>query len=168
LVPLFMRAFYALQDVKTPIIITVFAELLSITLAFALKGPFGVAGLAIAFSIAAIVQISLLIFFLRKRQGPLGEGEFALSALKVTAATFALSIVAYPIRQLVGTLYPLRTFLQVFMQAALSVVGGVTAFVVVAWLLKSPEIEEMAHTIKRRLWRKATVTEGLEEAKETR
>lgn len=168
LVPLFMRAFYALQEVRTPIIITAVAEVISITLAFFLRKPFGVSGLAMAFSIAAIIQISLLIIFLRKRHGPLGEGEFALSAFKVVAATFALCVVAYPIRQAIGTLYPLRTFLQVFMQAALATAGGVIAFVIVAWLLKSREIEEMAHTIKRRLWRKATVTEGFEQAGEIR
>lgn len=168
LVPLFMRAFYALQEVKTPILITAGAEIFSIILALLLKGPFGIAGLAMAFSASAAIQIFLLALHLRKRKGALGEGEFALSALKVVAATFALCAVAFPIRQLVGTIYPLRTFLQVFMQALLSTLGGLSAFLVVAWLLRSPELEEMAHAVKRRLWRKVDLTEGVEEAKETR
>ncbi len=168
MIPLFMRAFYAVQEVKKPILITAGAEIMSIVLAFMLKGPFGVAGLAMAFSASAIVQVVLLVLFLRKEKGALGEGEFGLSALKVLAATFALFVVAYPIRQVVGTLYPLRTFLQVFMQALLTTLSGLITFFVVAWLLRSPELEEMAHAIKLRLWRKANLTEGLEEVKETR
>lgn len=168
LVPLFMRAYYAIQEVKTPIIITACAEAFSIALAFVLKDSFGVTGLAMAFSTAAIIQITLLVLFLRKRKGALGEGQFGLSALKVAAATFALCVVAYPIRQIVGTIYPLRTFLQVFMQALLATLGGGVAYFVVAWLLRSRELEEMAHAIKQRLWRKAKVTEGFEEVGETR
>ncbi len=168
LIPLFMRAFYAVQEVKKPIMITVGAEIMSIILALILKGPFGIAGLAMAFSASAVIQVSLLVLLLRKEKGALGEGEFGLSALKVAAATFALFIVGYPIRQAVGTIYPLRTFLQVFMQALLTTLGGLSAFLVVAWLLRSRELEEMAHAIKRRLWRKADLTEGLEEVKETR
>lgn len=168
LIPLFMRAYYAVQEVKTPILITAGAEIMSIILAFILKGPYGVTGLAIAFSVSAVVQITLLIIFLRKKKGPLGEGEFGLSAMKIIAATFALCLVAYPIRQLVGTLYPLHTFFQVFMQALLTALGGAIIFFIVAWMLHSPELEEMAYAVKRRLWRKVDLSEGVEEAKETR
>lgn len=168
LVPLFMRAFYAVQEVTKPILITMVAEGVSIALAFLLKGPYGIAGLAIAFSASAIVQVALLVLVLRKEKGAFGEGSSGRAFSKVVVATLALFMVAYPIRQLIGTIYPLRTFIQVFMQALLTSLGGGAAFLAVSWLLRSEELQEMVYAIKKRLWRKAELNEGVEEAKETR
>ena len=164
LTPLFTRAFYAIQNVRTPIIIIAVAEVANIILVLLLKGPFGVAGLAVAFSITAIAQLLLLVFFLRKQQGALGRGEFALSAYKTSIATVALCVAAYPVRQAIGTIYSLRTFLQVVLQAGATIVVGGLVFILIAWLLRSRELFEFWDAIHRKLWRHVKLEEGVDQA----
>ncbi len=116
LVPLFARAFYALQNTWTPFWISVISEVVTIGFAFVLKDTFGVTGLAMAFSIAAIVQCLLLMLFLRKQFGKLGRGESTYSAYKTAIATVALCTAAFPARQYLGTIYPLENTWQVVLQ----------------------------------------------------
>jgi len=89
LIPLFVRGFFSFQDTKTPTLITVFSVVLNVVLAFFFvqtlsfsnafsgflskffnlqgAGNISVAGLPLAFSLAAIFQFILLfIFFHRK------------------------------------------------------------------------------------------------------
>jgi len=89
LIPLIARAFFSLQDTKTPTLIAVISVALSITLAFSftqlltfpnlfrnfIENSFGlggveniaVIGLPLAFSIAAIFQFILLYFIFRRK-----------------------------------------------------------------------------------------------------
>ncbi len=164
LVPLFARAFYAVQDTWTPFTIGVVTEIVNIGLAFTLRDTFGIAGLAMALSAATFVQFSLLYYFLRRKRGSLGGAGLALSMSKAALATLVLCVVAYPLRQYVGTVYPLRTFWQVALQFLAASFGGGIAFLIAAWLLKSPELNEFAGALRKRLWRKVTPKEGGEAA----
>jgi putative peptidoglycan lipid II flippase len=164
LVPLFARAFYAIQDTWTPLWISLASEITNIALALVLRSRFGIAGLAMAFSAAACVQFLLLAAWLCKRRRLFIPRELVVSLGKIFLATFALLAVAYPLRQWIGTVYPLRTFWQILLQAGASTIGGLAAFIGVSWALKSQEFAEFKSAIARRLWRKAKVTEGMDEA----
>lgn len=61
------RSFYAMQDTKTPLRVSIFAIGLNIVLAiwFSLSLDMGAYGLAWAQSIGAIVEISLLLFLMK-------------------------------------------------------------------------------------------------------
>jgi len=68
LIPLILRAFFALQDTKTPTIIAIFAMVLNIILCLAFVSIFNsVIGLPLAFSIDSIVQLLLLLYFLNRK-----------------------------------------------------------------------------------------------------
>lgn len=68
LIPLFLRGFFAYQDTKTPTIIALIAMILNVVLCFWLVSLFNsVLGLALAFSIDSIVQLILLMIFLRRK-----------------------------------------------------------------------------------------------------
>ncbi|HVZ11029.1 MAG TPA: murein biosynthesis integral membrane protein MurJ [Candidatus Paceibacterota bacterium] len=62
LIPIFSRAFYALQNTLTPVVISVCAIVTNVTLAWllGLHLDLGVKGLALAFSVAGNIQILLL------------------------------------------------------------------------------------------------------------
>jgi putative peptidoglycan lipid II flippase len=163
LVPLLARAFYALQDTWTPFWISVVAEVVTIGLAFWLREPFGVMGLAMAFSAAAIVQSLLLGLFLRQMFGQLGKGESSISAYKTAIATVALCCVAFPVRQWLGTIYNLETTWQVALQTGGTLLAGAVGFFFTAWLVGSPELAEFRMAAEKRLFRKAKLAEGAEE-----
>lgn len=164
LIPLLARAFYAHQNTLTPFWIGICAELVNIGLAFLLRSSYGIAGLAIAFSVATYVNGFLLFLFLEKKYGPFETRRFFSSVVKSTLAAVALIVVGYPVRQFFGTLFPLRMFWHVALQAGAAGVVGLGGFIFVAWLLKSPELQELHIAINRKLFRHGPVVSGAEEA----
>ncbi|MCC6563387.1 murein biosynthesis integral membrane protein MurJ [Candidatus Uhrbacteria bacterium] len=163
--PLLIRALYARQDTWTPFLISVFAEATTIISALVLHGPFGLRGIGIAFSVGATVQAIILLIVLRKRFGRLGQGETLYSVYRTVIATVALCVVGFPIREWLGTVYPLETVWQVALQAGGTMLFGGLAFLVAAWIMKSSELEELAHGIKSKFMRKTRLVEGAEQAR---
>ncbi len=72
LIPLLARAFFALQDTKTPTLIAIASVCLNIFLSFFFiyllsdRGEMAILGLPLAFTLAVIFQFLLLLFFLLK------------------------------------------------------------------------------------------------------
>ena len=164
LVPLLARAFYAYQNTMTPLWIGLVSEIVNIGLAFLLRGPYGIVGLAIAFSAATYVNGVLLFLAFERRYGRMEKRGFISSLAKSGVASVAIIIAGYPVRQYLGTLFPLRSFLQVALQAGAAGLVGTLAFFFVAWLLKSPELAELRVSVNRRLFRHGPPVSGAEEA----
>lgn len=164
LVPLLARAFYALQDTWTPLWIGLVTEGANLGLALALREPYGILGLATAFSATAWIGLLLMWICLRMRQGVLGTRQVWSSTVKTFAATLVFVALAVPVRIWIGTLFPLRTFWQVALQAGAATFAGLIGFVVTAWLLKSEELREFKEAAARKLWQRARVVEGAVEA----
>jgi putative peptidoglycan lipid II flippase len=163
--PLLTRVFYALKDSKTPFIVAAISMTLNIVVAYLFKDRFGVTGLAAAFSIGAFVQFGLLWYLLRKRLGGHLEGkELTISLSKTLLASLALFGFGWLARQYVGTVFPLRTFLQVVLQAGAATVAGIFAFSVLATLLKVQEFHEFIAAMKSKLLRKAKLSEGMDQS----
>lgn len=162
--PLLIRALYARQDTWTPFLVSVTAEVTTILVAVMLRVPFGLRGIGIAFSVGATVQAIVLLIALRKRFGKLGRGETLYSVYRTVIATVALCVVGFPIREWLGTIYPLETFLQVALQAGGTIVLGGFAFLVTAWMMKSRELQEIANGFRSKFMRKAAIVEGAEQA----
>ena len=164
LIPLYARAFYAVQDTRTPLAIGIFSEVLNLSLALFLSRYFGIVGLAMALSGAAFLQFALLYLFLRHKRGSLGGVGLFASVGRALLATVVMCLVAYPLRQWIGTIYPLRMFWQVALQFTLAASVGGIAYLVASWMLKSPEFAEFSQVVEKRLWRRATVKETSEGA----
>ena len=64
-----LRAFYSLQDTRTPFVLNCFENAFNIALAFPLYYAFGVPGLAVAFAGAYSGAAVLTIIVLRRRLG---------------------------------------------------------------------------------------------------
>jgi putative peptidoglycan lipid II flippase len=94
---LLTRAFYALRDTRTPVAISAVAVGVNIALDYALIGPLGVGGLALATALAGLIQMALLAWMLQRRLGaallaPLAGpvGKMALSALLMGAVIYVI------------------------------------------------------------------------------
>lgn len=164
LVPLFSRAFYALQNTWTPLWIGAIAEGTNIVLAILLVDRYGLNGLVAAFSIAAWISLLLLWWRLRVKQGRIGTKEVWRSLKKTIVACFIMVGVALPIRIAIGTMFPLRTFWQVALQFSAAAIIGLLVFWIVSWLLKSKELQEFHCAFVRKFWKRGEVLEGVEEA----
>jgi putative peptidoglycan lipid II flippase len=89
------RAFYALHDTRTPVYIGVAAMLSNLMFSLALIGPMQIAGLALANSMAAFIELLLLTGFIRPRVGGLGGTRTWAALGKTLLAASAMSAVVW-------------------------------------------------------------------------
>ncbi|HEX7259593.1 MAG TPA: lipid II flippase MurJ, partial [Candidatus Saccharimonadia bacterium] len=66
------RMFYALQDSKTPLYVSVSAIIINIPLSIGLSNEFGVVGLAMAQSVLAVLEVVVLTILLQRRMEQIG------------------------------------------------------------------------------------------------
>ena len=88
-------AFYSLQDTKTPAKVGIYSMILNIVLNLILMGPLKHGGLALATSIAAIFNVTLLIYLLKKRIGLMGGRKILSSVIKLFFVSGAMGIAVY-------------------------------------------------------------------------
>ncbi|MFQ6133617.1 MAG: murein biosynthesis integral membrane protein MurJ [Armatimonadota bacterium] len=89
------RAFYAFKDMRTPVICAALAVATSIVAVLALKGPFGLEGCALAWALAPIVNVALLLIVLRRRMGPLGGRRLLSTALTTAGLSATMGLLAH-------------------------------------------------------------------------
>ncbi len=172
LAPLLARAFYALKNTWIPVVISLAAMIANVAATFAIKGWLSSAGgrsaawlwlylfgiddvrvlaLTSAYSVASIVQVALLFYFLRKKFGRLGSsgiarafGKYAVGAI---AASWAASIILRPGMETIDT----RSLGSVFTEAALASLLGFAAYLLVLKLLGSEELDAILKMAGRKL-----------------
>ena len=88
-------AYYSLQDTKTPVKIGIYSMLLNIVLNLILMGPLQHGGLALATSISALLNVLLLVYFLKKRLGLIGGRLILISTLKLALSSTLMGIQIY-------------------------------------------------------------------------
>ncbi|MBC7337090.1 MAG: polysaccharide biosynthesis C-terminal domain-containing protein, partial [Clostridia bacterium] len=147
------RAFYAVQDTATPMLVGMFTIALNIWLNLILIGRLGHGGLALAYSLAGIFNMVLLLFLLRRRLGPMGGRRLALSAAKSLVAALLAASAAWTVA---GRLEPQVLLLGKLGQvqqvgAALAVALGV--FLLAAVALRMEETGQAWQLVRRRLGR---------------
>ncbi len=154
LIPLFARAFFALQDTRTPLLIALVSEVIHIVLLPLLIPIYGVQGMAMAFSIGTIINGALLYVFLRRRFSLWRDAPFFLPTLKIVLASFVAGVAAQLSKYVFGfvnpTEYDLDTFVEVLTQLSIGLGTGGVVFVIVATLLHVEELRE----IKEFIWYK--------------
>ncbi len=92
LIKVLASGFFSRQDTKTPVKIGVVAMVTNIILNLLLIGPLAHAGLALATSIAAIVNAGLLFYFLRKGKFYLPETAWLVFFIRIIFASLVMSL----------------------------------------------------------------------------
>ncbi len=83
------RWFYSQKDTKTPLLVSIFTISLNVYLAYTLSKPdaYGVAGLALAQSIVAVVEVVILLAIMLKRDPKLFDLTFLNGCFKIVSVT---------------------------------------------------------------------------------
>lgn len=153
--PLLVRVFYARHNAKTPFFIGLFSVGVNIILSLFLSEKFGVSGLALAFSIASIVNFVLLWIMLHLEIGNMEEFRILVSAAKFSISAIACGLAVQGTKLLVWPYVDMTRFWGVFTQGFLSGVAGILVFIAFCSLLKSEELFDFWESLKRRLpWKK--------------
>jgi len=102
-----VTAFYALQDTATPVKVSFLAFIGNVVLSLILMGPMLHAGLALANSLSAVINLGLLLFLFRKKTGPFGWVWVRKTAGKVLVACVLMGgfilVLLHVFRPLAGT-----------------------------------------------------------------
>jgi len=145
-----VAAHYSLQDTKSPmkaaIVALIVNALLSLTLMFPLKH----AGLALATSLASMVNVAMLWVILRIRLGAFLDRDFFLSIARTGLSTLVMLGVILSI----DFIYPwsvANPFNARLLYLSLCVVVGAAAFFIAAFFFRSQEIAAALRVISRRL-----------------
>ncbi len=136
LIPLFARAFFAMQDTRTPLYIALASEALHVALIPILLPYYQVEGLAIAFSASSVLNFFLLYYFLRKNLSVWKDSAMLIPVGKILLASFFAGAVAQVSKSVFAlTTNELDTFIEVFLQLLTGLaIGGVSFLFMSSWL----------------------------------
>jgi putative peptidoglycan lipid II flippase len=138
------RAFYALNDAKTPMVNGGIAVSVGIACNFIFVRFLGVGGLALATSVSGILGTLLLLFSLRNKLGSIGLTEMGITFLKACISAiimgFAVHIQYSALYGMTGSL-PAALFISVFC--------GILIYAVLILLLNVREARDLAARLKR-------------------
>jgi len=143
LIAVLARAFYALQDTRTPVAAALVAVVVNVVAANALSGPLGLNGLAAAIAIAAWLETLMLVVLLRARTPDLGPGLRHLGVVMVKSLLVALAgaLVAWLLDGwLVGQWGESPGYLLLFVRATAAVAVGGLVIVAGSLLLRISEL----------------------------
>jgi len=166
LIPLLARSFFAFHNTVTPFVMGLISALLNVVLCLMLSPAYGVAGLALAFSISSIVNLVLLWTALRFKLGNLDDWRIIASVAKISAAALIMGIVIQGMKYLIGPITGTTTLLGILGQTLAALIAGAISFTAMGLWFNSPELHTFLASVKKKLLRKKFVPAEIE-VKET-
>ena len=148
-VRVFVATFYSLQDAKWPMRAAIISFIVNLLVSLALMYPMKHKGLALATSLAAIVNVIILGIVLKKKIGPFLDRNFYFSTLKIITS----SIIMWGSIMLIDVFMSWdssSSFRSRFIYLLTAIVAGATTFFICSYLLKSPEMHSVIRLLKKR------------------
>ena len=148
-VRVFVATFYSLQDAKWPMRAAIISFVVNLLVSLALMYPMKHKGLALATSLAAIVNVIILGIVLKKKIGPFLDRNFYFSTLKIITS----SIIMWGSIMLIDVFMSWdssSSFRSRFIYLLTAIVAGATTFFICSYLLKSPEMHSVIRLLKKR------------------
>ena len=145
-------AFYALNDARTPMLISLGSIAINFVMNSLLVGPFGHVGLAFSTSTVALVNFLMLALLMRRRLGRLGGRQLALTVSRVSAASLAMAATAWIVSECLSWL-PMRGIMLRLVQVIGAIASASLVFYWSCRLLKVEELHEAVNAIGGRFIR---------------
>jgi putative peptidoglycan lipid II flippase len=154
------RSFYAQQDTKTPLYISIGAISLNIILAiwFVMKLNFGVLGLAAAQSIVAFVEVITLFSIMSSRIKGLFDAKFVQGVLRMISATGLMFIITYIAVKTFDLTSEDTRFFALIPKFAFIVFIGLTSYLIISRLFKLSEAEPVIQRLRKFIFRQVKVS----------
>jgi len=150
LTPLLVRVFYARHDAKTPFIIGLAAAAANVFFSLWLSKAMGVVGLALAFSLANIINLILLWLLLNLKLGQLDESRIFVSIIKFCLAGLATGLAVQGVKSLIGGKIDMTRLWGVLTQGLTAALAGLIIYLLICFILKSEELFNFWSSVKRR------------------
>jgi putative peptidoglycan lipid II flippase len=142
--------FYAMQDTKTPVKISAIALVVNVTLNLILMQYLGLGGLALASSISAAVNVSLLLFVLRKKIGMIGGRYILKTFFKILISSILMGITCWLAVIFLEDIWQSNSILFRLISVFVPMILGFIIFVISCWILKLSELYQLFEIVKRK------------------
>jgi putative peptidoglycan lipid II flippase len=150
---LFLRAFYALQDTKTPFLINCGAVALNTAINIPMFAWLGVRGLAAGHAIAYAFGVSVQGRALSRRIAGLGGMEILTSASRIAAASGIMGLLVWGTFSLMDNTIGRAGLLQQALTVVIPVAVGVASYIGLAQLFRVKELTHVTNLVVKRLRR---------------
>lgn len=149
------RSFYAHQDTKTPLYVSLFTIGLNIVLAvwFTLGLSMGVYGLAWAAVIGSGMEIAILFTLMSRRIKGLFDAPFVHAIARMASAAGFTAIVTYIMVSLIPLAADDESFWVTFPKSALVTAVAGVAYLLFCWIFKLPEVKPIIARIQAILFK---------------
>lgn len=164
-IPLLVRVFYARHNSATPFYLGLVTVIVNIILSLILGPKMGVAGLALAFSLASILNFILLWVWLSVGVGSLDIGRIFVTILKFTVSAVAAGGAAQIMKVIVWPFIDMTKFSGVFIQLVISAAAGLLVYFLFCYLFRTEELANFLSSLKRRLPFKKVAVDNQDEAR---
>ena len=146
------RAFYAMHDTRTPVVVPVVTVFINIALSWVLMSWMGHGGLALSLSLTYTFRMLVLVGILSDRTGG-GVRQMIRSLARMLPPTGAMAIVSLllmdPLARITDPVDGRAVTDYVLFAAGLLVAGVV--YLAAAWLMRLPELDSLLRVVERRL-----------------
>lgn len=159
LTPLFARAFYARQNTKTPVAISLIGITINATCSYWFAQTMSVTGIALGFVIGTTVQCILLFAAMHmsfdkkdevtKRTLHVFDAALVTQSLKILLASIVLGLVTYTTLNVAAFGFNTRTIIGIFIQTALAGIFGGIAYLILTRAMHVSESKIIATTFLR-------------------
>jgi putative peptidoglycan lipid II flippase len=147
LVKIVVTVFYALKDTKTPVKIASVCVLANIIGSYLLMKILKVGGLALSTSLSSILNLSLLLYFVRKRIGAIGfRARILKNLIKILISSLFMGIACFFLYKIFKNNKLLAAIFPIF-------IGG-SIYISLTYLFKVQEIMFIANSIKNKFLKK--------------
>jgi len=135
-------AFYALHRSRIPVMASVASVVVNVLLNMTLVRLMGFAGLALGTSLAAIVNGSIQLIWLRRELGGIEAGRISITFIKATIAALVMGGAAWSTEAGLRHLFPGAAIPVQVLRVGAAIAVALAVLSMMAWILRLREFEE--------------------------
>ncbi|MBU4510007.1 murein biosynthesis integral membrane protein MurJ [bacterium] len=147
-VRLITMSFYALKDTKTPVKIGIYIVIINIALDLILIRYLAHSGLALATSVAAILNLIILLKVLQDKIGDMELKSQASFLIKIVISSIFLGIVCVLVSNYFSSILDLSNKYNQTIQVIVSIFSGGLAYFIISYILGVKEVRNLKQNIK--------------------
>ncbi len=143
--------FYAMEDTRTPVLVSAGTLAVNVVLALLLMGPYRHVGLAAALTLASVFNAVMLVWLLYRRIGGFDWSTPLITAGKVGVATLLMTVAVHYLLQFGRWSQGVSAANLLVLTAAIA--AGMLVYASLCYALRIKEIHELITLVRRRLRR---------------
>jgi putative peptidoglycan lipid II flippase len=147
-VRLITMSFYALKDTKTPVKIGIYIVFINIALDLILIRYLAHSGLALATSVAAILNMIILLKVLQDKIGDMELKSQASFLIKIVISSIFLGIICVLVSNYFGSVLDLNDKYNQIIQVTASIFSGGLVYFIISYILGVKEVRSLKQSIK--------------------